>query len=97
MSKRRGCLHTQAVETQGGYKSATSNEEPEVPSEEPSARCTNGAENIDIAKFPVVMRPGVTPVPIPNTTVKPGAAESTTLETAWEARWLPDPYQLKCN
>ena len=44
--------------------------------------------------FPVVMRPGVTPVPIPNTTVKPGAAESTTLETAWEARWLPEPLLL---
>ena len=39
----------------------------------------------------MVMRPGVTPVPIPNTTVKPGAAESTTLETTWEARWLPEP------
>ena len=46
-------------------------------------------------KFPVVMRPGVTPVPIPNTTVKPEAAASTTLETTWEARWLPEPYQVK--
>ena len=41
--------------------------------------------------FPVAMRLGVTPVPIPNTTVKPQAAESTTLETTWEARWLPEP------
>ena len=36
------------------------------------------------------MRSGVTPVPIPNTTVKTRAAESTMLETAWEDRWLPD-------
>ena len=36
------------------------------------------------------MRLGVTPVPIPNTTVKTRAAESTMLETAWEDRWLPD-------
>ena len=42
-------------------------------------------------EFPVAMRLGVTPVPIPNTTVKPQAAESTTLETTWEARWLPEP------
>ena len=45
---------------------------------------------LDCAKFPVAMRLGVTPVPIPNTTVKPQAAESTTLETTWEARWLPE-------
>ena len=36
------------------------------------------------------MRPGETPVPIPNTTVKTRTAESTALETVWEARWLPD-------
>ena len=41
-------------------------------------------------KIPVAMRSGVTPVPIPNTTVKTRAAESTMLETAWEDRWLPD-------
>ena len=40
--------------------------------------------------IPVAMRSGVTPVPIPNTTVKTRAAESTMLETAWEDRWLPD-------
>ena len=32
---------------------------------------------------------GETPVPIPNTKVKPHTAESTMLETAWEGRWLP--------
>ena len=41
-------------------------------------------------EFPVAMRPGDTPVPIPNTMVKPQAADGTMLETAWESRWLPD-------
>lgn len=41
-------------------------------------------------EFPVAMRPGDTPVPIPNTMVKPRAADGTMLETAWESRWLPD-------
>ena len=41
-------------------------------------------------EFPVAMRPGETPVPIPNTMVKPQAADGTMLETAWESRWLPD-------
>ena len=38
----------------------------------------------------VVMRLGVTPVPIPNTMVKTQAADGTWLETARESRWLPD-------
>ena len=42
-------------------------------------------------KFPVAMRLGVTPVLIPNTTVKTQAAEGTMLETIWENRWPPDP------
>ena len=41
-------------------------------------------------RFPVAMRPGETPVPIPNTTVKTQTADGTMLETAWESRWLPD-------
>ena len=36
------------------------------------------------------MRPGDTPVPIPNTMVKTWAADGTMLETAWESRWVPD-------
>ena len=36
------------------------------------------------------MRPGETPVPIPNTTVKTREADSTALETMWESRWAPD-------
>ena len=39
---------------------------------------------------PVVMRFWVTPVPIPNTTVKTKAADGTMLETVWKSRWLPD-------
>ena len=39
------------------------------------------------------MRFGDTPVPIPNTTVKTEAADDTMLETAWESRWLPDPFK----
>ena len=38
------------------------------------------------------MRLGVTPVLIPNTMVKTQAADGTMLETAWESRWLPEPY-----
>ena len=45
-----------------------------------------------IREFLVVMRSGETPVPIPNTTVKTGAAESTILVTVWEDRWSPDLY-----
>ena len=44
-----------------------------------------------ITTFPVAMRFGDTPVPIPNTMVKTEAADDTMLETAWESRWLPDP------
>ncbi len=40
--------------------------------------------------IPVAMRPGETPVLIPNTMVKTRAADGTMLETAWESRWLPD-------
>ena len=36
------------------------------------------------------MRPGETPVHIPNTMVKAQAADDTMLETAWESRWLPE-------
>ena len=36
------------------------------------------------------MRLREAPVPIPNTMVKPQAADGTALETVWESRWLPD-------
>ena len=35
------------------------------------------------------MRLWETPVPIPNTMVKPQAADNTILETVWEDRWVP--------
>ena len=40
------------------------------------------------------MRPGDTPVPIPNTMVKTRTADGTALETVWESRWPPD-YERK--
>ena len=33
---------------------------------------------------------GVTPVPIPNTEVKPHSADGTALATEWESRSLPE-------
>ena len=41
-------------------------------------------------RYPVPMRLGDTPVPIPNTTVKTQTADGTMLETAWESRRVPD-------
>ena len=43
-----------------------------------------------VKTYPVPMRLGDTPVPIPNTTVKTQAADGTMLETAWESRRVPD-------
>ena len=40
--------------------------------------------------IPVAIRPGDTPVPIPNTMVKTRTADDTWLETARESRRLPD-------
>ena len=37
----------------------------------------------------VSMRPGDTPVLIPNTMVKTRSANGTILETVWESRWMP--------
>ena len=37
---------------------------------------------------------GGTPVPIPNTKVKPRAADDTVLETVRESRWLPEPRKI---
>ena len=51
----------------------------------------------DRVNFPVAMRPGVTPVPIPNTMVKAWAAESTALETMWEDRRPPEIFKKLCE
>ena len=45
----------------------------------------------------MAMRLGATPVPIPNTMVKPQTADGTMLETAWESRWLPDFLKKKAG
>ena len=47
------------------------------------------ADTTDNIIFPVAIRPGETPVPIPNTMVKTRVADGTALETMWESRWLP--------
>ena len=52
-------------------------------------RRAQGGKEVKI-KFPVAMRLGDTPVPIPNTMVKTQTADGTILETIWESRWLPD-------
>ena len=43
-----------------------------------------------VQNFSVAIRPGETPVPIPNTMVKTWEADGTALETVWESRWPPD-------
>ena len=43
-----------------------------------------------LSKFPVAMRPGGTPLPIPNRTVKTRTAYDTWLVTARESEWLPE-------
>src|SRR5207342_2851463 len=42
-----------------------------------------------MSKFPGGHRGRVTPVPIPNTEVKPATADGTACEGAWESRSLP--------
>ena len=59
-------------------------------SKEEEVRVLNTVESShEGSKFPVSMRVGETPVPIPNTTVKTYAADGTILETVWESRWMP--------
>ena len=49
-----------------------------------------GLEGFGNNIFLAAIRFGGTPVPIPNTKVKAGAADGTALETMWESRWLPE-------
>ena len=51
---------------------------------------TSGVQQKITKTFLAAMRPGATPVPIPNTMVKARAADGTTLATVWESRWPPD-------
>ena len=53
----------------------------------------NREETSEGKEILVPIRPGETPVPIPNTMVKTWAADGTMLETAWESRWVPDFYK----
>lgn len=52
-----------------------------------------GTAQEPLLPLPVGTRPRETPVNIPNTTVKAGTADCTTLGTAWETRWLPAFFQ----
>src|SRR5712692_2417392 len=47
------------------------------------------ASNLQLLEFPGGHTAGVTPVPIPNTVVKPRRADDTALVTAWERRSPP--------
>ena len=47
-------------------------------------------QNLRTRNISVAIRPGETPVPIPNTMVKTWEADGTALETVWESRWLPN-------
>ena len=49
-----------------------------------------GKTSLRTRAFLVAMRPGATPVPIPNTMVKTRTADGTALETVWESRWPPN-------
>jgi hypothetical protein len=40
---------------------------------------------------------GATPVPIPNTEVKPSSADGTALVTVWESRSLPEAFFVVQN
>src|SRR5213594_1307764 len=49
----------------------------------------------DAVRVPGGVAGGATPVPIPNTEVKPSWADGTALATAWESRSLPGEIRLK--
>ena len=46
--------------------------------------------------FPGSHRRGETPVPIPNTVVKPSSADGTTGAAPWESRSLPGVFFARC-
>ena len=49
------------------------------------------------SKFAGGHRIRVTPVPIPNTEVKPDTADGTAWETVWESRSLPALFRARCE
>jgi hypothetical protein len=49
--------------------------------------------DVDRIQFPGGYRRGVTPVPIPNTEVKPSTADGTAGAGLWESRSLPGIFQ----
>ena len=62
-----------------------------------SREASRGCITVDLPranKILVAIRPGETPVPIPNTMVKTRTADGTVLETIRESRWLPEQWGL---
>ena len=55
----------------------------------PTAFAAPCAASASRPRFPGGYRSRVTPVPIPNTEVKPATADGTVWVTAWESRSLP--------
>ena len=49
----------------------------------------SGRAGSSVVGFPGGDRRGVTPVPMPNTAVKPSTADGTARVTVWESRSLP--------
>ena len=67
--------------------------------ETPGARQMFGARWLFFEKFPGGHRRGDTPVPMPNTAVKPSTADGTARVASWESRSLPGffcPAHVKC-
>ena len=57
--------------------------------ETPGARQMFGARWLFFENFPGGHRRGETPVPMPNTAVKPSTADGTARVASWESRSLP--------
>ena len=56
--------------------------------------CDSVTESVTATDFPGDLGGGVTPVPIPNTAVKPSIANGTARATWWESRTLPGFFLL---
>jgi beta-glucanase (GH16 family) len=63
----------------------------------PPGACPGATFDFVQGKFPGGYRSRVTPVPIPNTEVKPATADGTAWVTAWESRSLPGLFSTKAR
>ena len=53
------------------------------------SKLVEGKGDLALKVFPGLVSGGATPVPIPNTAVKPSSADGTARETVWESRSTP--------